>query len=212
MDRNYWKNYYQSNSLIESIDSSTFAKFCTDCYFTDRDMVICELGCGSGRDAIFFNNLGFKIIAIDQALDLFDSNIRNNDLPNFEDILRHEDNFVTLNYNKFIDIDIFYSRFTLHSIKEHEETLILRKVFDKLSHKGLFAVEARTISDPLYGTGKHISDTTFMTDHKRRFIDTSKFLKKALETGFKVKYYIEKNNLSIVGKDNPYLMRIILEK
>ena len=51
-----------------------------------------------------------------------------------------------------------------------------------------------------------------MTDHKRRFIYKSKFLQKALETGFKVKYFIEKNNLSIVGKDNPYLMRIILEK
>ena len=123
-----------------------------------------------------------------------------------------EDNFVKFNYNKIEKVDIFYSRFTLHAITDIEEMVFLEKIYRKLKKTGLLLIEARTIRDPLFGKGKYISGTTFMTDHKRRFIDSFKFLNKIKEIGFKIVYFIEENNLSIVGTDNPFLMRVVLEK
>jgi hypothetical protein len=78
---------------------------------------------------------------------------------------------------------------------------------------GLFCIEARTINDPLFGIGEDCGQNTFINNnHKRRFIDTSEFRKQVVEFGFKELFFVEENNLSIVGDDNPTLMRIVLEK
>ena len=55
-------------------------------------------------------------------------------------------------------------------------------------------------------------DNTFLTDHKRRFIDSNVFVRKMLSLGFVLLYFTEKNNLSIYKDDNPVLMRIVLRK
>ena len=88
----------------------------------------------------------------------------------------------------------------------------LEKTYRKLDENGLLLIEARTTKDPLFGVGKFISGTTYMTDHKRRFIDTNEFLQNVLKIGYKLVYFTEKNNLSIVRDDNPFLMRVVLIK
>ena len=68
-------------------------------------------------------------------------------------------------------IDIFYSRFTIHSITKEDEIILLPKVFRKLDSGGLFCIEVRTTKDPLYGVGERCGVNTFARDgHKRRFI------------------------------------------
>ena len=111
-----------------------------------------------------------------------------------------------------LKIEVFYSRFTIHSISKSDELVLLPKIYShNLDRKGLFCVEVRTINDPLYGIGI-CGENTFMTDnHKRRFIDTTVFRKQVLDLGFRELYFIEENNLSIYKNDNPVLMRIILQ-
>ena len=107
---------------------------------------------------------------------------------------------------------MFFIRGSHHAIRLEHELSLIDTVYSNLKSKGIFAIEARTINDPLYGVGKHISDTTYMTDHKRRFLNPTKFLNHVLNKGFNLKYFLESDNLSIVEKDNPILMRVILEK
>ena len=100
----------------------------------------------------------------------------------------------------------------MHAITKTEEEKIVKKVYDNLRQNGLFCIEVRTTKDPLYGVGCNMGDDTFFTDHNRRFINSDVFLKHTLKLGFKLRYFTEKNNLSIYKNDNPVLMRIILEK
>ena len=89
----------------------------------------------------------------------------------------------------------------------------LNYCINALKDKGLFCIETRTTKDPIYGKGQPCGDHTFIKDnHKRRFIDAVEFREQVSKLGFKEKYFVEKNNLSIFKKDNPTLMRIILEK
>ena len=89
----------------------------------------------------------------------------------------------------------------------------LNYCINALKDKGLLCIETRTTKDPIYGIGQPCGDHTFIKDnHKRRFIDAMEFREQVSKLGFKEIYFVEKNNLSVFKKDNPTLMRIILEK
>ena len=120
--------------------------------------------------------------------------------------------FVKDGFNFNSVIDVFYSRFTLHAISKEDEECLLPKVYNAMSENGLFCIEVRTTKDPMCGVGKDCGDNIYLTDHKRRFIDSNEFLKTMLKIGFRLVYFNEQNNLSIYKEDNPVLMRIILRK
>ena len=213
MDRKYWDSYYQQHGKDKGINvCSTFAKFCLDKFFKKEELNIVELGSGNGRDAIYFAHHKLNIIAIDQsttAIDLEKENLK-------DEITQYLHpkalDFVNEDYSKYGLIDVFYSRFTIHAITKNDEELLLPNVYRALNIGGLFCIEVRTTKDPLFGVGEDCGDNTFITDHKRRFIDSHVFLNQALTLGFELLYFTEENDLSIYKNDNPVLMRLILQK
>lgn len=220
MDKQYWDTFYKDHSFREDISEySTFARFCFDNFLNKEPKTLVELGCGNARDALFFAQQGHYVLAVDQSID---SEVKNNKHHSNLEFL--ESDFIrpmycfydgeTLYYHPTPNkINVFYSRFTLHSITEENQKELLPKVYDFLDTGGLFCIEARTIKDTKFGVGKHICDTTYFNDnHTRRFIDSQKFLNTVLSLGFKLLYFNEKDNLSVYKDDNPVLMRIILEK
>lgn len=214
MDKKYWNNYYQQHGKDTGISvCSTFAQFCLDNFFTNNNLNIVELGSGNGRDAIFFAHHQHNIIAIDQSITAIDIEKQNLD----SEVVRYLDpkalDFVQEDYNRYKKIDAFYSRFTIHSITQEDESIILPNIYNALNNDGLFCIEVRTTNDPLYGVGKSCGNNTFITDgHKRRFIDSKIFREQVSTLGFKELYFIEEGNLSIYKNDNPVLMRLILQK
>jgi len=210
MDNEYWKNYYKKLEVSGELNKpSTFAEFCWNFLKNEKLSSMIDLGCGNGRDAEFFCRNGLKTCGIDLAI------TGEIGLQNSEDsmAIRYiSDNFVSFDYGKLGLIDFFYSRFTLHAITEDDEIALINNVYKFLPSTGIFAVEARTIKDPLYGKGVDYGNNVFMTDHKRRFIVANSFLRSLMDRGFELLYFIEANNLSIYKDDNPVLLRIIVRK
>lgn len=213
MDRSYWDRYYQNHGKDKEINAcSTFAKFCLDKFFTKEGLNIIELGSGNGRDAVYFAHHKLNIIAIDQstaAIDIEKENLTEEVNEYLNPIAL---DFVSEDYSNYGSIDAFYSRFTIHAITKDDEEALLPKIYGALNIGGLFCIEVRTTKDPMFGIGEDCGNNTFITDHKRRFIDSDIFLKKILSLGFKLLYFTEEDNLSIYKGDNPVLMRIILIK
>lgn len=219
MDKQYWNKFYKKHSDKKDISAcSTFASFCCEKYFTKR-LSIVDLGCGNARDSLYFARQGHDVLAVDQSLELCvtENNTHQNLQYLNEDFINpshHQEGLETTEYHPdLLPVDVFYSRFTIHSITERGQEHLLNKVYACLREKGLFCIEVRTTKDPKFGIGKHICDTTYFNDgHNRRFIDSHEFLNKILSLGFKLCYFNEQDNLSIHKDDNPVLMRIILEK
>ena len=214
MDKKYWNNYYQNFASDKSMNQpSSFAQFIHSKYLLNKKFNIIELGSGNGRDAVFFAHHFHHVIALDQsknAMEVIKKNI-NQKIANY--FYPKALDFVLEDYSKYKKVDMFYSRFSIHSITKKNELELLPKIYNALKDKGLFCIETRTTKDPIYGKGQPCGDHTFIKDnHKRRFIDAMEFREQVSKLGFKEKYFVEKNNLSIFKKDNPTLMRIILEK
>ena len=213
MDRKYWEKYYSKHGNDDGINhQSSFSEFCLEKFFYDRKLTIIELGSGNGRDSIYFASHNHKIIAVDQssaAVDVMRLNIQDN--RNYDLHVVTQD-FLKYDFSSHDPIDVFYSRFTLHAINKHEEDILLPRIHNHLRAGGLFCVEARTTKDPLYGVGKDCGDNAFRTDHYRRFIDPTIFLKTMLSLGCDLLFFIEENDLSVYNDDNPVLLRAIFQK
>jgi len=166
----------------------------------------------NGRDAIFFAHHQHSVVAIDQSTTAIDIEKRKLDIEIGQYLKLRALDFVKEDYSQYGKIDVFYSRFTIHSITKNDENLLLPNVYKSLSNDGLFCIEVRTTKDPLFGVGQSCGDNVYITDHKRRFIDSDDFLKNVLSLGFKLIYFTEKDNLSIYNNDNPVLMRMVLKK
>jgi cyclopropane fatty-acyl-phospholipid synthase-like methyltransferase len=209
MDKEYWDKFYKNNKNIETLkEASSFAIFCQEKFFKYKNKTILELGSGNGRDASYFSNNLHTVIAIDQShegLKFLSKNINKN-------LSYIKDDFVNMDYQKYINVDVVYSRFTLHAITEEECTIIINKVSSLLKKGDIFAIEVRSTQDPLCGKGKKIGHNTWFTDHSRRFVDSNNLINKILSKKFKLLYFTEEDNLSIYKDDNPVLIRTIFKK
>ena len=67
-DKHYWNEYYTHNPASIDNKPSEFAKYIEADYLYEKNPAhILELGCGNGRDSLFFLSKGHKIIAIDES-------------------------------------------------------------------------------------------------------------------------------------------------
>lgn len=202
-DKEYWRKYYKKN--YSPYKESDFAKFVLQ--FLEKEKYLLELGCGNGRDSIFFSKNLINVLAVDQVSD--EINFLNSNFSN-ERIKFICDDFTNL---EILDnFDYIYSRFTIHSITESEEDRVLKWVFKHLYKNGLFFIESRSINDIMYNNGTKLSINENFTDHYRRYMNKDKFISKLEHIGFKIRYSIEDKGLAVSEKEDPFIVRIIAEK
>lgn len=121
--------FYENNN--KPFPPSEFAKFVLN-YLEDGKNLV-ELGCGNGRDSIFFASNKIKVFGIDQVIgeiEFLNKEFQSDNLK-----------FMCLDFtNLYLDykFDYVYSRFTLHSIDEEAEDRVLTWVLNHLNVDGLF--------------------------------------------------------------------------
>ena len=67
-DKKYWSEYYSNNQ--KPTDASSFAVFVQE--KLEKGKTLIELGCGNGRDSVYFAGHGVNVIAVDQVDDEID--------------------------------------------------------------------------------------------------------------------------------------------
>ena len=155
-DKHYWTKFYQNNQ--SPFLPSLFAKFILK--YAPKNAQLLELGCGNGRDSVFFYEKGMRVKAIDACkseIEYLKANYAKNNLE-FENA-----DFCALNEisNAY---DVIYSRFTLHSITKAEQESLLPFVYKALKAQGIFCVEVRGLKNSLYNQGLALGDNAFIYD------------------------------------------------
>ena len=208
-DKKYWTDYYSTHS--KPVGESTFAEFVVDRLEAGKNLI--ELGCGNGRDSIFFSKNGINVVAVDQVCEevkYLNDNYATDNITfvcdDFTNLAESSSDIV--NETKF---DYIYSRFTFHSINEAKENRALEWIAGHLDG-GMFLLEARSLNDPMFKKGDALSETENFTTHYRRYMDLDKFIGKLEDLGFEILYKIEDNGLAVYKDDDPYVIRIIAKK
>lgn len=208
MDKNYWKDIYSKQS--EGEQPSLFAKHIAETLDIEGKSII-ELGCGNGRDAIFFANANAQVTALDQCdniIELLNHRYRKVDNLTFKCM-----DFTCLDdHNKF---DIVYSRFTLHSISKQQEEKVTRWAFRNLNPKGKLCVEVRGQKNEIYQVGIPVEgepDAFILNDHYRRFLHFESFCRELDGLGFRIDYAKEQKGFApYKGTDETYI-RVVASK
>ena len=202
--KKYWDRYY--NDLNGVLKPSSFSKYCKK-FLKNYKGDIYDIGCGNGRDTIFFNQNKINCIGLDQSSAVIKLNKKK-----FKKIKKNfiKTNFVNFPYKNKNKSFSIYSRFTLHSINKKQEKILIKKMI-KLKKLDYLFIEARTIYDELFGIGKKIGKNEYVTSHYRRFINP-KELKKEIKKNFKIIEFKVSRGFAIFKKENPKVLRIIAKK
>jgi SAM-dependent methyltransferase len=207
----YWNSFYSSEAARRLAIPSQFAAFIAG--ELQGGEFIAELGCGTGRDALFFSSIGYPVIAFDasdQAIAHCTQAATRRGLsarfecasvgsPHLHPLL-HEAVSTASADEVFI-----YTRFFLHAITEEVEDELL----DLIAHLGVkrrlrFAAEFRTHRDTA------LPKTT--SSHYRRFIDPTCLLSKVSRRGFAVDYFVEGFGYAKYKDDDAHVARLVISR
>lgn len=206
MDYQYWNNYYNKDEAPK--EPSQFAKDILS--YLEENKKLIELGCGNGRDAVYFSQNGVHVVAIDQS-ELSIYNLQKNKSNNRIKFIA--DDFIKTDMLKESEHDYVYSRFTMHSITEEEEDVVLNRVYSTLKKEGMLLIEVRSVKDDIYGLGREVAKNTYIyNEHCRRFIVIEELIDKLESIGFEIIFANEGKDYAKYKDENPIVIRIIAKK
>lgn len=201
----YWNRYYKNRICSE--EPSPFARYVATLVEPGRQMV--ELGCGNGRDAVFFAGRGLRITALDMSQEAV-SQLQSRGIANAAFLCG---DFVNSDIHGLDSYDYAYSRFTIHAINRNQEQVLLNNLFRGLRPGGKLFIEVRGINDPLFGKGRQVERNAFYYDnHYRRFIVLDELVQSLEQRGFQVEYAQERTGFAPYGNDDPPVIRIVAVK
>lgn len=212
MDKNYWENIYSKQ--LEEDKPSLFASFIANTLGINGKRLV-ELGCGNGRDAIFFANVGAKHVeAIDQCENII--TLLTHRFQQIKNISFRCDDFTCM---KDVELEskfeIVYSRFTMHSISKEQEKRVIQWAYRNTLSGGAFCIEVRGQKNEIFGVGVPVegeNDAFILNDHYRRFIHFDSLCKELTTLGFILSFAKEEKGFAPYnGQDETYI-RVIASK
>ena len=187
----YWSSYYEEKNCTSEQEPSKFAHFVKSTLGNKIETIL-EVGSGSGRDAYFLGKY-YQVHAVDLACKPVDT-------PT-----------VTFQQGSMTNItgtyDLLYSRFSLHSVSEDVEDIVLD--FAKTQCKYI-AIEARSTRDSLANEQLcNNAETSYATAHYRRYMNMNFMVQKLTSRGLKILYAEESDLFAPYKDDKPVCVRII---
>lgn len=212
-DERYWNEYYrnqfaQNRAVGGTEPPSLFAQAMLGNYM-ERGNALVELGCGNGRDSLYFAENGINVTGIDVS----EVAIGKLQQRNTNHCIFICDDFVNAEAIYQIQYDYCYSRFTLHAINEEQEAQILDKAYKMLKPDGYLFIEARSILDEKYGKGQEVEKNAYIYDgHYRRFIDPAELKSKLEYIGFTIVEIEESDKFAPSDSERTVCVRVIAQK
>ena len=165
---------------------NTFAEYLKD------DAYVLDLGCGTGRDSLYFKEKGFKVKCIDGSVNMckIASEALGQEVEN--------KNYLDIDYKDLFD-GVFACASLLH-LKDEDLKIVLKKVYDSLKFNGIMYTSFKYGNDERFEDGRFFNDMT---------LDKFNRLMNETECNFEI---IKAWNTSQYGTDSEFLNRLLKKK
>ncbi len=192
-----WEEEYSEGvpHWAEDMNPSEFAQEFAQELKKRKAETILEIGCGNGRDSIFFSQAGFHVYAIDvapSAIELAETNIEKSEEGVFINLVNAEDMY--FDSNKF---DAVFSLSCLHSTNLEKSMSEIHRV---LKHGGIAFIY-------IYG------DTQFADGKRKEIISLDNYINLIKKLKFKIldSYTEQEDKFDEFGEKHKLLV-CLLEK
>lgn len=159
-DKKFWKGVWKG-SLVQT--PNLFAKRASILMQKKKKKHILDLGCGDGRDSLYFAKKGFTV----EAFDFSESGIQSLKKKN-PNIKSSVGDIRKLRFKKN-SFDAIYAHLSLHYFSDKETKKIFLKLHSMLKDEGLLFVKCKSTDDVLFGKGKKIAENMYHSGHTRHF-------------------------------------------
>ncbi len=122
-----------------------------------------DLGCGGGRDSLYFTRRGFRVA----ALDVLESGRQQAKFKKAGvEFIKNDIREMKLKSGSF---DYIFAHLSLHYFSDKEISEITNTLYEALREGGYLFVKCKSIADPLFGRGKKLEENFYefksMTRH-----------------------------------------------
>jgi ubiquinone/menaquinone biosynthesis C-methylase UbiE len=159
---------------------NNFAKRCFLLIKKRHLKTLLDVGCGNGRDSLYFARKGLKVTAVDfskNGLKLLKRIIDRDKIKNITPICRET---TKLNF-KDNSFDVIYAHLSLHYFYDKTTTKIFDKLYKMLKKNGLIFIKCKSTDDAFYGEGKKVEENIFIKKNQIRHFFDKDYMKEKLE-------------------------------
>lgn len=209
----FWDGFYGKKNIPDYPSQFAIAVLSE----IQKNSYILDIGCGNGRDSLFFSRYGHHIVGIDASEVGINSAIEKANNQGLSANFIYVNLYKPNNYKNFIKhhkhcFDVIYARFFIHAINALGENAFWEIAKYCLKESGNIYIEARTVKDTLLSTGTKISETERISDHYRRFIKPATLISNAKKNGFKLQYKVLGQGMAKYCEEDPVVIRCTFHK
>ncbi|GIW63517.1 MAG: hypothetical protein KatS3mg091_319 [Patescibacteria group bacterium] len=126
-----------------------------------------DLGCGDGRDSIYFANKGLKVTAVDFSKSGIEKlKTRQNRIKNRINCILKDIRNINFPENSFV---VIYAHLSLHYFDDKTTSKIFDNLYKVLKKGGLIFVKCKSTDDALFGKGKKVGENMYKKGHVQHF-------------------------------------------
>jgi tellurite methyltransferase len=195
-ETDYWDKLWAKQSHASE---NNFAQRAYQIIEAKNFSTLLDLGCGDGRDSIYFSSKGLNVTALDFSSSAINNLTSQN--PRFRCILG---DIRDIGF-KEKTFDVVYSHLSLQYFDDKTTDKIFENIYKILVNNGLFFIKCKSVNDGLYGQGEKIEEDLFMSEHLRHFFSKEYMVKKL--HSFKVVKVIEDTS-EYQGKTSSFIEAI----
>jgi cyclopropane fatty-acyl-phospholipid synthase-like methyltransferase len=191
----YWQGLYSVPNFFGE-GPTKLAMTSYEVMLKNNTKKILELGCGQGRDCIFFAEKNFMVTASDlspEAIDFVKKTSEEKKLTNlnaFVQDLKEDFQFT----EKF---DCIYSNLVFQFFNEKGLADIIRKVSLCLKENGLFIFSTKKPGDKYYKVGEKISENAYKTKGVVRYFFEKEVIQDLVQKEFKIENFENESHVNL---------------
>eukprot|EP00762_Andalucia_godoyi_P008066 ANDGO_02146.mRNA.1 hypothetical protein len=204
----HWDSYYDGCCSAPT-EPSSFARYVLERL---RGRSLLDVGCGNGRDSLFFAHHGITTVAMDRC----ERAVSRLTCPPLSQVIVQnagdKPGDRSGERQLQISVDAVYMRFFLHAVDETEASRVLDWCAELLPSTGQIFIEARSVRSSLYGVGEQVGRDAFVCGHYRRFIRADEIQAELQKRGFTINICCETAGVAIFNNDDPVVVRVVASK